>query len=226
MMNMHSLEALILAVAEAAGACLFFTTKNSTLRTLMTSFGLGFAIAIVFFDLLPDSTEHYPIGYALFAMGAVITLGVCLVMQKRAKEKAAAGTNSIAVVGMGLHNLGEGVILAGISGALSPIFFLGALLHKLPEGMATYALLDGVKEKRRFAFAILVGLMVPMGALLRLPESVQQPVMAFFSGIILISVSAAIVKQLASHSVLPARWQQATPYVAGALIGYVSCLIA
>ena len=76
MTSLNLAGTMILAVAEAAGAYWFFKTKSVGLRMLMTSFGFGFAFAIVLFDLLPDATEHYPMGYPLFALGALIMFGV------------------------------------------------------------------------------------------------------------------------------------------------------
>jgi zinc transporter ZupT len=113
-----------------------------------------------------------------------------------------------------------------MTGPISPLLVVGALLHKLPEGMATYALLDGTKEKRRFAFAALVGLMIPVGALLRMPQSLQQPVMALLSGMILFAVSTAIVERFPRSVASSERWGFAMPCLVGAAIGGLSCLIA
>ena len=188
----------------------------------MTSFGLGFAVAIVLFDLLPDSTEHFAMGYALFAVGAAVMLGVSML----SKQSSAKGSGSVAVTGMALHNLGEGILLAAMSGPISFMLFAGALLHKLPEGMATFALLDGAKEKTRFALAAAVGLMIPLGAVLRIPTSLQQPVMAMLAGMILVSVSKALFEHTAKNLDAMPKLQFAMPCLVGAVIGGVSCLIA
>jgi ZIP family zinc transporter len=191
---------------------------------LMASFGFGFAIAIVLFDLLPDATEHYAIGYPLFALGALIMLGVRSVSRK-SKKATVKGTGSVAVAGMALHNLGEGILLATITGPISFLFFAGAILHKLPEGTATFALLGGVKERTRFALAAAVGLMIPLGAVLRIPVGIQQPAMALLAGMILVAVSTAIVEQTV-HGIASAMRLRFSAYALGALIGGVSCLIA
>jgi len=224
MTHLNLAEAIILAVAEAAGAYWFFKTQNAALRMLMASFGLGFALAIVLFDLLPDATEHYAIGYPLFALGALIMLGVWII-SRNSKQTAVKGTGSVAVVGMALHNLGEGILLATITGPLSFLFFAGVILHKLPEGTATFALLDGVKEKTRFALAAAVGLMIPLGAVIRIPTGIQQPVMALLAGMILVAVSTAIAKQTV-QGVASAMRLRFSACALGALIAGVSCLIA
>lgn len=218
--------ATILTIAEAAGAFWFFKTKSARLRMLLSSFGFGFALAIVLFDLLPDATEHYRMGYVLFGLGALIMLAAWGIGRQNSRNATAKGTGSVAVAGMALHNLGEGILLTAITGPISSLFIAGAVLHKLPEGMATFALLEGVKEKTRFALAAAVGLMIPLGALLHISSSLQQPVMALLSGMILVAVSTAIYKHAAENVTLALRWKAAMPYAMGALIGGVSCLIA
>jgi len=225
MTSLNLAGAMILAVAEVAGAYWFFKTQNAALRMLMASFGFGFALAIVLFDLLPDATEHYVMGYPLFALGALIMFGVRQFSVRRSKNASVNGTGSVAVAGMALHNLGEGILLATMTGPLPFLFFAGAILHKLPEGTATFALLDGVKEKTRFALAATVGLMIPLGAVIHIPSSIQQPVMALLAGMILVAVSSVIVEKT-FRSLASALHLRLSACAVGALIGGVSCLIA
>lgn len=226
MTNLTLAGTMMLAVAEMAGAYWFFKTKNAGLRMLMTSFGFGFAIAIVLFDLLPDATEHYAMGYPLFALGAIIMFGLWRFGKQKSRNASTNGSGTIAVAGMALHNLGEGVLFAAMTGPISLLLVVGALLHKLPEGMATFAMLEGVKEKTRFALAASVGLMIPLGAMLHFSSGLQQPVMALLSGMILVAVSTAIAEHCVMSQALSARWKVATPYMMGAVIGAVSCMIA
>jgi ZIP family zinc transporter len=221
MTSLNIARAMILAVAEAGGAYWFLKTKKAGLQTLMTSFGLGFAVAIVLFDLLPDSTEHFKMGYVLFTMGAAV-----MILVSSLGKHANAKGSSVAVTGMALHNLGEGILLAAMTGPISFTLFAGALLHKLPEGMATFALLNGVKQKTRFALAALVGLMIPLGTVLSIPTYLQQPVMALLSGMILVAVSKALSEHSARNLVTTAKLEFAMPCLMGAVIGGISCLIA
>jgi ZIP family zinc transporter len=226
MTSLNFAGTMILAVAEAAGAYWFFKTKNAGLRMLMTSFGFGFAFAIVLFDLLPDATEHYPTGYLLFALGALVMFAVWRSGKQRSRKTFTNGSGSVAVAGMALHNLGEGILFATMTGPISFLLVVGALLHKLPEGMATFAMLEGVKEKTRFTLAAAVGLMIPLGALVHFPNGLQQPLMALMSGMILVAVSTAIIEHSVKNLTLSVRWKVTAPYAMGALIGAVSCLIA
>jgi zinc transporter ZupT len=109
---------------------------------------------------------------------------------------------------------------------ISPLLAAGALLHKLPEGMATFAMLEGAKDKTRFAFSAAVALMIPLGALVHFSNNLQQPLMALMSGMILVAVSTAIAEHSVKDLALYVRWKVVTPYAMGALIGAFSCLIA
>jgi zinc transporter ZupT len=226
MTSLNLAGTMILAVAEAAGAYWFFKTKSAGLRMLMTSFGFGFAFAIVLFDLLPDATDHYRMGYPLFALGGLVMFGLWRFGKKKSRNASTNGSGLVAVAGMALHNLGEGILFAAMTGPISFLLVAGALLHKLPEGMATFAMLEGVREKTRFALAAAVGLMIPLGAIVHFPNGLQQPLMALMSGMILVAVSTAIVEHSVKNLALSVRWRVATPYAMGVLIGAVSCLIA
>jgi len=67
--------------------------------------------------------------------------------------------------------------------------------------------------------------MIPLGAVMRIPSGIQQPVMALLAGMILVAVSGAIVEQTV-RSLAPVLRLRISAYAVGALIGGVSCLIA
>lgn len=224
MTNLSLIAALMLGAAEVAGAYLFYATKNAAWRRVLSAFGFGFAVAIVMFDILPDATEHFAMGYALALLAALLTFAIWFA----ARRSSAVGRpmNAMAVAGMALHNFGEGVVLAAITGPLSFLFAAGVLLHKLPEGMATYALLGGEKDRRRLLWSGSVALAIPLGVLVRLPGRLEQPVMATLAGIILVAVSTAIFAKREDTVEAPALAIRLAPYLAGGAIGFVSCLIA
>ena len=89
--------ALALGVAEVTGAGIFHATKNTTARRVLKSFGLGFAVAIVLFDLLPDATEHFAQGYALAALGAAIVAITWTLQMRVGKSSASTSIQGIAI---------------------------------------------------------------------------------------------------------------------------------
>jgi ZIP family zinc transporter len=225
MMNPTVAASLIFAVAEAAGAWFYHKTESPKWRGLLSAFGLGFAATIVLFDVLPDATEHYSEGYLLAACAAVTTFVIWKRLHRVNENQTGASVNAMAVGGMAVHNFAEGAILASLTGPLSALFMVGALLHKLPEGMATYTLLGGTKRKRNLAIAMGSALLIPMGVLVRIPAGIAQPVMAIMAGVILAAVATTVVGKKAEN-VAPGFASKIAPYLAGALIGGVSCLLA
>ena len=225
MMNMTVTASLIFAVAEAAGAWFYHKTESPKWRGLLSAFGLGFAATVVLFDVLPDATEHYSVGYLLAACAAVATFAIWKRTNRESGEQAGASVNAVAVGGMALHNFAEGAILASLTGPLSALFMLGAILHKLPEGMATYALLGGKKSARNLVFAMGSAILIPIGMLVRIPIAIEQPVMAMMAGVILAAVATTMASKKAEGEAF-GFISKVAPYLAGALIGGVSCLLA
>jgi ZIP family zinc transporter len=224
MMNPTVAASLVFAVAEAAGAWFYHKTGNLKGRRLMSAFGLGFAATVVLCDVLPDATEHDSIGYLLAACAAVGTFAIWKRGNRESGEHAGSSLNSIAVGGMALHNFAEGAVLASIAGPLSLLFVVGAILHKVPEGMATYTLLGEKKSKRNLAIAIGSSLLIPVGVMARIPAGIEQPLMALVSGVILAAVATTMAGQKAEE-LFPSVVRKAAPYLAGALVGGISCLL-
>lgn len=171
-MSMHLSVVAMAVVAEVAGAVLFYTLKNLVVRSLFSLFSLSFMFVVVFMDLLPDAGVYQQVDavhLVLLFGGALLILGVGLVSRYLG--------NYAAVAGLGFHNLCEGVEIAAIA-SLSPMVLLGFLLHKLPEGMVSFSLLDGLKDRKRFLFATLVALLIPLGALIPVSETLSQYVTA------------------------------------------------
>lgn len=225
MINLPLSASIVFAVAEVAGAWIFHSTANSARRHILSAFGLGFAAMVVVCDVLPDATEHYPPGYALALCGAIAAFILWRRLRRIESSRGAASLNSVAVGGMALHNFAEGVILSAFAGPFSPLLAVGAILHKLPEGMATYTMLGEKRNLRNLLVVSGSALLIPMGVLLRLPQAILQPGMALLSGVIL----AAVLTTALAHDAftdLQHIYRRAAPYMAGALIGGISCLLA
>jgi Predicted divalent heavy-metal cations transporter len=177
---------------------------------------------VVFMDLLPDAGMYEHVDFthiSLFAAGAA---GIYLI----SKLNKYLG-NYAAVAGLGFHNLCEGVEIAAIS-SLSPLVAAGFLLHKLPEGMVTFSMLKGLKDAQRFGYSLLVALLIPLGALIPIAESVNQYVMSLGSGVIVMVVVKSIILHISAlneqSEVNP--WKMGIAGFSGIFIGAVSCLIA
>ena len=223
-MSIHIIIVVMAVLSELLGAVIFLKTKKSIARLLLSCLGLGFVVVIVFMDVLPDvdfyKAENLPKGILLCIAGAAAAFGLV----KLTKHWG----NFAATAGIGLHNFGEGLVIAGL-GTISPLLIIGFLLHKLPEGMVSFSILDGFKERTRFLIAAGVALMIPLGALLPIPENVEQPVMTFGAGIILYIASRFAVRVIKDNTgaARPVKWAIITgAAVIGAVVGGISCLIA
>lgn len=215
---MNIIMALIFVAAELTGAVILLKTKDTIKKILLSCVGLGFALAIVFADIIPDATDKYakisPEFLISIVAGALCAYGI----EKIGKHFG----NYTAVLGFSFHNFLEGVVLT-MTTSISPVFALGAILHKLPEGMASFSLLEGLKDRTKVFIAVLSALMIPLGALITIPENIAQPLMAFGAGVILLVVTRSF--KLINSTIGVSRYKIATVTAIGAIIGAASCLI-
>lgn len=217
-------------IAELLGTLIYFKTEDSVKRTLLTCLGLGFAIAVVLLDIIPDATEDFASGYWLVAIGFIAMLALGFFTKRVG--------NYSAIIGLAIHNFAEGVIVSTVFGPISPILVVGAVLHKMPEGMVSFSLLEGLKDRTRFAIAALIALLIPLGAIIPISESVTKPLMALSAGVILCVVGSlliAIVSKYYNPEITRGQVSEGSKLniaklsyvvVFGAIIAWISCLMA
>jgi hypothetical protein len=146
-------------------------------------------MCIVVADIVPDATADYSLGWLFLAAGFVI--GVALMAgagERRTKIGSAA-----AIAGMGLHNICEGIVMAAAGPAASLLVLAGAVAHKLPEGMVVFSRADRLSIGRRWAVAVLLSLLIPIGTIVALPESIQQPGMGFAAGVLVVILAKSLM---------------------------------
>ncbi len=181
----------IMAVADLAGTAIFAASGESTARrVLLTYFGLGFALLMVLADLVPDAVEHNPSGWPLLAAG--VAVGAALTF-KAGHGRGGAG-KAAAIGAMALHNLCEGMMLAVGAPALSALMALGAIAHKLPEGMVVFSLAERAGTAGRWAAATASALLIPLGAWVALPPALEQSLLAFAGGVLFVVLFKELVQ--------------------------------
>jgi zinc transporter ZupT len=217
-------------IAELLGTLIYFKTEDSVKRTLLTCMGLGFAIAVVLLDIIPDATEDFAPGYLLVAIGFMAMLTLGFFTKKVGKYSA--------VMGLAIHNFAEGVIVSTVFGPISPILVVGAVLHKMPEGMVSFSLLEGLKDRTRFAIAALISLLIPVGAVIPISENITKPLMALSAGVILCVVGSlliAIISNYYNPEITRGQFSEGSKLnltklssvvFFGAIIAWISCLMA
>ncbi len=215
-MNNHTISiAIIMTLAEIIGAYICLKNKEVLNRILLTSLGLGFTYIIVFMDILPDALEHYSIG-------AIICILGILFMYLIDKYANYVGGYA-AVLGMGFHDFCEGAILTMLATSLSPITILAFIFHKVPEGIISFSLLEKINDNMKILVVVLISILIPLGTFISIPESIEQPVLAFISGVILFVISKSLKMILYKHNSIKTKIAIAT--VIGAIIGVIPCLI-
>ncbi len=177
---------------------------------------------------LPGSFQ----GIALLALGiAAAWLGIELIGGWLARRQSSAGpgwvTAVLVAVGIGLHNLGEGLAIGGALAlgevALGTLLIVGFTLHNTTEGLAIVAPIakSRVAVSRLIVLGLLGGLPTIAGAWLG--GLVYSPLwavlfLALGAGAIA-QVIVQITRGVAAERPLP-QFLRATPVVLGLLVGF------
>jgi zinc and cadmium transporter len=157
-----------IAMVLAAGR---WTEKYSG---FVVSAAAGFLVAITAAHVLPEALElnrfaplWFVVGFVVFfATEHVVTIHAC-----GHKECDHAGMGLVAAAGIGLHSLFDGVAIGvgfEVDFSLGILTSLAVILHELPEGVFTYAILinSGTEKRKSIIYSVLVALATPVGAVL------------------------------------------------------------
>ncbi len=198
--------AILMAIVEIFGAIVGAVACR---RSVLTYFALGFAASMAIFDMLPDAATSSSLAYPLFLLGlAFVSLAWYLGERVR----------FAAVLGMGFHDFFEGVLA---SFALTPLTAAALILHKLPEGMAVLALLEGnTRSALKVVKVIPVALLIPAGALVGEAFSGFSVLIAFCAGIVFGTTVRLMIETSGNVST-----SSAASAVAGAIIAALTALV-
>jgi ZIP family zinc transporter/zinc and cadmium transporter len=143
------------------------------------AFGAGFMLALVLVGVLPVVFSSQ--GNAKLSAGLVVLLGYVLVHLTQhvitphfhfgvETHHVGPAAGYSAVVGLTLHAFFDGVAIASgflVSWSLGVAFFLGVMLHKLPEGVTVSSIMlaSGLGRRRAIASGAILGLATVLGAL-------------------------------------------------------------
>jgi ZIP family zinc transporter len=176
----------------------------------------------VLIDVTPDATEDFAAGYIFLAVGALVG---AVLMFKGGARGATAG-NSGAIVGMGLHNICEGIVLAAAGPAISPLIFTAAVAHKLPEGMVVFSLANRLSTGKRWLLAVGLCLLIPIGTVIDFPEEIKKPLLAFAAGVLALASTKALTVMFGLGAPAAAdRRAIAAAVTGGAVVAGLTCLV-
>ncbi len=169
-------------IGTGLGGAIGFLLNNPSKRFLSTlmNFSAGLMIAVVCFDLLPESLEIG--GLATEVIGIVLGVGMIMVCEEILSlytRRVSKGNNSMGQyirtgillgIGIALHNFPEGLAIgSGFTAMESYGIGLSIViaLHDIPEGvaMATPMRIGGMSKIKVFLAAVLAGIPTGIGAL-------------------------------------------------------------
>ena len=176
---------LLFAVAAAAGnlvgALAVVRQEKRSLAFIETclAFGAGFMLALVLIGVLPVVFDSP--GTERGSAGLLVLLGYVTVHVAQhvitphfhfgvETHKVGPAAGYSALIGLTLHAFFDGVAIASgflVSWSLGVAFFLGVMLHKLPEGVTVSSIMlaSGLGRRRALGAGIVLGVATIIGAL-------------------------------------------------------------
>jgi len=212
----------VAAAADVAGAALVTKTYKGD-RTPLRYFvaaGAGFMLAAAMVRMLPESA-HAPHAFLFVLLGY---FGVHLFEHTIAPHfhfgeeihadaflRPAAGV--LAVVGLGVHTLFDGVAIAAgymIQPALGILLFIAVLLHKLPEGftIASIMLAAGRSRAAALGAGIALGIFTIVGAVLTtvLAEAHLGAALALSAGVTIYVAASDLIPEVNREGGVALAW--------------------
>lgn len=174
---------LLAGLSTSVGGLIVVLAGKPRQSSLDFSMGLaaGVMLTVAFLNLVGRALDM-DVGHAVVAVGFVIGAATIMVLDARIPHVfsfqeygPARGrlvrTGMLMAIGVTLHNVPEGLVVAASYAYLPKLGYLVALaiaFHNVPEGIATAAPLcaAGTGKKRIFAITLLSGLAEPLGALI------------------------------------------------------------
>jgi zinc transporter ZupT len=215
----YALLGLYIGVIPVSVGLLWFPALQRAGRNVLT-FVLAFTIGLLAFLLLDTVAEGFELaqaapaafdGLGLFVLGALAAiLGLTLVEKVLTREKTASDTAApdtaalglayLIALGVGLHNMGEGLAVGSALAvgeiALGTFLIVGFAIHNTTEGLAIVAPLGGGRRPSMWHF-------VAFGAVAGAPTILG----AWLGGFLFSATLAALAFGVAAGAIAQVIWQ-------------------
>ena len=174
-----ALYSLVIVAGALAGALVPVLTTRATRLISFLAFAAGVMLGAVFFHMLPEA--YHGGGYASFVMvpaGFLLLLVLERYMVSHACEEppdceehvhSHGGMGLAAMLGLSVHTLFDGLALgSAVHEGVGLTAFIAIFAHKVPSSLSLASILkaEGRSRATILGYAVLYGLMVPLGALL------------------------------------------------------------
>ncbi len=223
-------------------------TEHGELR--MIGFAAGVLLAAAFLELLPEAVEHAGPGEGnvfVWALGAMVSFFFLERFLHGFHEhdegheghdhhRSAIASRALILIGDGLHNFVDGVVIATsfmASPALGLATTLAVAAHEVPQELADFSILvrGNLSPARALALNFASGLTALLGVLLcfAFREWIEAHVASCLTataGMFIYIAASDLIPEL-HHSRHRASWQHALPFVIGVgLVALLSVLFA
>lgn len=195
------------------GGIIGVSIKNTSNKFLsfILSFASGLMLAVVCFDLIPESMEISNITNTVIGVIlGVICMIICdILVQKKFNEKNKSNTllktGIIVSIGLALHNIPEGLAIGSSFDASIKLGYSLALaicLHDIPEGISMGVPMKngGMKKSKVMFYIIMSGITTGIGAFFgsligEISNTVIALSLAFAGGAMLYIVSGELIPE-------------------------------
>lgn len=219
----------LVSAVTLVGIVVLVTEWSERLEVALLSFAAGVMLATTFLELLPNAVNEGFAGKNIFAatLGSVVLFFLLERLLRGWHVHADAHSRSTAylvLIGDGVHNLIDGVVIAAgfIVGAnVGLVTALAVAAHEVPHEIADYSVLLSAKFSRTAALALnfLSGLTAVLGALIcfafeELVRSQLPWFMAAAGGMFIYIAAAGLIPEL-HHPRWQKSWLSTVPLLFG-----------
>ena len=209
-----------------------WTTKHSH---FVNSMAAGLILGVAFLGLMPEAIELSPhaLGFVLIGFMIFYVLETALVFHSGSEihfesqhDRVSAGRAWVIFAGLFLHSFIDGIVIGvgfEVSHQLGLLAATSVILHELPEGISTFALLiNRLDTRSTLRLSLAVCLATPLGAMLGMavlpgmsPTSLGAVLAATAGSFVYIGASD-LVPETHTH----VGWINAVFLIAGAVLAY------
>jgi ZIP family zinc transporter/zinc and cadmium transporter len=171
---MEIIYSLIAASAAMMGASIVlmfhkWSEKNSF---LIINFAAGVMLSLAFTHLIPEGLElnSRTMVYVLLGFLIMFFLQFVILFHPCHDEECSKHTGVTSIVGLSLHSIIDGLIIAvgfEVNNSIGILTTIAILLHKLPDGITISGILlhNSVSKKKIFNFSLLTACFTPIGTI-------------------------------------------------------------
>ena len=216
-LNTTTLGLFFGTIGTTVGGILGCTIKSKSNKFLsfILSFAAGLMMAVICFDLIPESLEISKLSQSIIGifLGIVIMIFCDLIVDKKIskkvkkqeKEMSLLKTGIIVSIGLAIHNIPEGLAIgSGFDASIKLGYSLAIAIcfHDVPEGMSMAIPMKngGMKIYKIMFYVILSGLATGIGTLIgaiigKVSEQIISICLSFAAGAMLYIVSGELIPE-------------------------------